>query len=110
MRGKLGQHIDVRGVSTDERSRNRFRSGLYAGARLDKVSVRGLPDGNVRITKVRGVVEYGKLGSHLSRVRLRTQQSECGSEVKPKARLSRFTLSGICTISRAFEFMDNWRG
>jgi hypothetical protein len=40
------------GVGTDERSRNRFRSGLYAAARLDKVSVRGLPDGSVRVTKV----------------------------------------------------------
>ncbi len=27
---KVGQHFDVRGVGTDERSRNRFRSGLYA--------------------------------------------------------------------------------
>jgi hypothetical protein len=49
---KIGQHFDVLGVGTDERSRNRFRSGLYAAARLDKVSVRGLPDGSVRITKV----------------------------------------------------------
>ncbi len=40
------------GVGTDERSRNRFRSGLYAAARLDRVSVRGLPDGSVRVTKV----------------------------------------------------------
>jgi len=49
---KIGQHFDVRGVGTDERSRNRFRSGLYAAARLDRVSVRGLPDGSVRVTKV----------------------------------------------------------
>lgn len=49
---KIGQHFDVPGVGTDERSRNRFRSGLYAAARLDRVSVRGLPDGSVRITKV----------------------------------------------------------
>jgi hypothetical protein len=49
---KVGQHFDVRGVGTDERSRNRFRSGLYAAARLDRVSVRGLPDGSVRVTKV----------------------------------------------------------
>jgi hypothetical protein len=49
---KVGQHFDVRGVVTDEWSRNRFRSGLYAAARLDKVSVRGLPDGSVRVTKV----------------------------------------------------------
>jgi len=49
---KIGQHFDVHGVGTDERSRNRFRSGLYAAARLDKVSVRGLPDGSVRVTKV----------------------------------------------------------
>jgi hypothetical protein len=49
---KAGQHFDVRGVGTDDRSRSRFRSGLYAVARLDKVSVRGLPDGSVRVTKV----------------------------------------------------------
>jgi hypothetical protein len=49
---KVGQHFDVREVGTDERSRNRFRSGLYAAVRLDKVSVRGLPDGSVRVTKV----------------------------------------------------------
>jgi hypothetical protein len=49
---KIGQHFDVQGVGTDERSRNRFRSGLYAAVRLDKVSVRGLPDGSVRVTKV----------------------------------------------------------
>ena len=49
---RVGQHFDVRGVGTDERSRNRFRSGLYAAARLDKVSVRGLSDGSVRVTKV----------------------------------------------------------
>ena len=48
----IGQHFDVPGVGTDERSRNRFRSGLYAAARLDKVSVRGQPDGSVRVTKV----------------------------------------------------------
>lgn len=49
---KVGQHFDVPEVGTDERSRNRFRSGLYAAARLDPVSVRGLPDGSVRVTKV----------------------------------------------------------
>jgi hypothetical protein len=49
---KVGQHFDVRDVGTDERSRNRFRSGLYAAARLDRVSVRGQPDGSVRVTKV----------------------------------------------------------
>jgi len=49
---KIGQHFDVNGVGTDERSRNRFRSGLYAAVRLDKVSVRGQPDGSVRVTKV----------------------------------------------------------
>jgi hypothetical protein len=49
---KIGQHFDVRGVGTDERSRNRFRSGLYAAVGLDRVSVRGLPDGSVRVTKV----------------------------------------------------------
>jgi hypothetical protein len=49
---EIGQHFDLRGVGKDERSRNRFRSGLYAAARLDKVSVRGQPDGSVRVTKV----------------------------------------------------------
>jgi len=49
---KIGQHFDVQGVGTDERSRNRFRSGLYAAARMDRVSVRGLPNGSVRVTKV----------------------------------------------------------
>jgi hypothetical protein len=49
---KIGQHFDVPGVGTDERSRNRFRSGLYAAVRLDKVSVHGQPDGSVRVTKV----------------------------------------------------------
>ena len=49
---RVGQHFDVRGVGTDERSRNRFRSGLYAAARLDRVSLRGQPDGSVRVTKV----------------------------------------------------------
>jgi hypothetical protein len=49
---KIGQHLDVPGVGTDERSRNRFRSGLYAAVRLDKVSVRGLLDGSVRVTKI----------------------------------------------------------
>jgi len=49
---RTGQHFDVRGVGTDERSRNRFRSGLYAAARLDRVSVHGQPDGSVRVTKV----------------------------------------------------------
>ena len=49
---KVGQHFDIKGVGTDERSRNRFRSGLYAAVRLDKVSVRGQSDGSVRVTKV----------------------------------------------------------
>jgi hypothetical protein len=49
---KVGQHFDVQDVGTDERSRNRFRSGLYAAARLDRVSVRGQSDGSVRVTKV----------------------------------------------------------
>jgi hypothetical protein len=49
---KIGQHFDVRGVGTDERSRNRFRCGLYAAVRLDKVSVRGQPDGSMRVTRV----------------------------------------------------------
>jgi hypothetical protein len=48
---RVGQRFDVPGVGTDERSRNRFRSGLYASVRLDRVSVRGL-DGGVRVTKV----------------------------------------------------------
>ena len=46
-------HYEIRlRIDTDERSSNRFRSGLYAAAQLDKVSVRGLPDGSVRVTKV----------------------------------------------------------
>ena len=49
---RVGQYFEVPGVGTDERSRNRFRSGLYAAARLDRVSVRGLPDGSVCVTKV----------------------------------------------------------
>ena len=49
---KVGQHFDVPGIGIDERSRNRFRSGLCAAARLDRVSVRGQPDGSVRVTKV----------------------------------------------------------
>jgi len=49
---KIGQHFHIRGVGTDERSRNRFRCGLYAAARRDRVSVRSQPDGSVRITKV----------------------------------------------------------
>ena len=49
---KVGQHFDVAGVGTDGRSRNRFRSGLYAAVRLDRVSVRGQPDGSVRVTKI----------------------------------------------------------
>jgi hypothetical protein len=48
----VGQDLDVRGVGTDERSRNRFRSWLYAAVRVDRVSVRGLLDGGVRVTKV----------------------------------------------------------
>lgn len=39
-------------VGTDERSRNRFRSGLYAAARLDRVSVHGQPEGSVIVMKV----------------------------------------------------------
>lgn len=49
---RVGQHFDVQGFGTDERSRNRFRCGLYAAARMERVSVRGLPDGSVRVTKV----------------------------------------------------------
>jgi hypothetical protein len=49
---KVGQHFDVPGIGTDERSRNRFRSRLYAAARLDKVSVRGQLDGSLRVAKV----------------------------------------------------------
>jgi hypothetical protein len=49
---KVGQHFDVRGVGTDERSKNRFRSGLRAAATQDRITVRGLPDGSVRVTKV----------------------------------------------------------
>ena len=49
---RVGQHFDVPGVGTDERSRNRFRSGLRAAALLDRFTVRGQPDGSVRVTKV----------------------------------------------------------
>jgi len=49
---KIGQHFDVRGVGTDERSRNRFRSGLRAAAVQDRVTVRWQPDGSMRVTKV----------------------------------------------------------
>jgi hypothetical protein len=49
---RVGGNFDVPGVGTDDRSRNRFRSGLYAAARSDKVSVRGQPDGSMRVTKV----------------------------------------------------------
>ena len=65
-RRKVGQHFEVKGVGTDERSRNRFRSGLYAAARLDKVSVRGQVDGSVRITKVG---EWRSVGGHLDKPR-----------------------------------------
>jgi hypothetical protein len=44
--------LDVKGVGTEERSRNRFRSGLRAAAVQDRVTVRGLPDGSVRVTKI----------------------------------------------------------
>jgi hypothetical protein len=57
---RVGQHFDVPGVGTDERSRNRFRCGLYAAVRLDEVSVRGLPDGSVRVTNVG---EWSSLGA-----------------------------------------------
>jgi hypothetical protein len=49
---RVGQHFDVRDVGTDERSRNRVRSGLRAAAVQDRITVRGQPDGSVRITKV----------------------------------------------------------
>jgi hypothetical protein len=49
---RIGEHLDIRAGGTDERSRNRFRSGLYAAARRDRVSMRGLPEGSVRVTKV----------------------------------------------------------
>jgi hypothetical protein len=49
---RVGQHFDVRGIGTDEWSRNRFRCGLYAAARMDRVSVRGQPDVSMRVTKV----------------------------------------------------------
>ncbi len=49
---KVGQDFVVRDVGTDERSRNRFRSGLRAAAPLDRFTARGQPDGSMRITKV----------------------------------------------------------
>jgi hypothetical protein len=42
---KVGQHIDVPGVGTDERTLNRFRSGLRAVSPLDRFTVRKQPDG-----------------------------------------------------------------
>lgn len=48
----VGEDSPLPGIGTDERSRKRFRSGLYAAARLDRVSVRGQPDGSVRVTRV----------------------------------------------------------
>jgi hypothetical protein len=49
---KVGQHFDLSDVGTDERTLNRFRSGLRAAALLDRFTVRKQPDGMVRITKV----------------------------------------------------------
>jgi hypothetical protein len=49
---KVGQHFEVPGIGIDERSRNRFRSGLDAAAWRDRVSVHGQLDGGVRVTKV----------------------------------------------------------
>jgi hypothetical protein len=49
---KVGQHFDVRDVGTDERTLNRFRSGLRAASPLDRFTVRKQPDGIVRVTKV----------------------------------------------------------
>jgi hypothetical protein len=49
---RVGQHFDVKGVGTDERTLNRFRSGLRAAASLDRLTVRKQPDGGVRVTKV----------------------------------------------------------
>jgi hypothetical protein len=58
-RMKVGQHFEVKGVGTDERSKNRFRSGLRAAAMQDRVTVRSQPDGSLRITKVG---EWSRLG------------------------------------------------
>ena len=48
----LGRSLtDIRRNLRDSKKR-RFRSGLYAAVRLDRVSVRGLADGSVRVTRV----------------------------------------------------------
>ena len=60
-RMRVGQYFDVRGVGTDERSRNRFRSGLYAAAGLDRVSARAARRRRAR-HEGRGVVERGRIG------------------------------------------------
>jgi hypothetical protein len=49
---RVGQYFDVRDVGTDERTLNRFRSGLRAAALRDRFTVREQPDGSVRVTKV----------------------------------------------------------
>lgn len=48
----VGQHFDVKDVGADERTLNRFRSGLRAAALSDRFTVRKQRDGNVRITKI----------------------------------------------------------
>jgi hypothetical protein len=53
---KVGQHFDVQGVGRDGRSRNRFRSGLYAATRLDRVSVAGAAGRERARYKNRGMV------------------------------------------------------
>ena len=55
--------LDASGVATDERSRNRYLSGLYAAVRLDKVSVRGLPGGECARYESRGVVWCASLAA-----------------------------------------------
>jgi hypothetical protein len=49
---KIGQHFDVPDVGSEERSRKRFRRCLDGLQGWIKVSVRGQPDGSVRVTKV----------------------------------------------------------
>jgi hypothetical protein len=49
---KVGQHFYVRDVGTDERTLNRFRSGLRAASPLDRFTVRKQSDRSVRVTKV----------------------------------------------------------
>jgi len=64
---KIGQHFDVPSVGTDERSRNRFRSGLYAAARLDKVSCARAAGWECARHESRGMAKLARLRRHRAR-------------------------------------------